>query len=283
MKHILVNLKRFDIPAELGGVNRLAPVPDWAGAIMDQVGPGISRHRGGDFIFFLPELHLLPALEARQGDQPAIGCQGVSRLDTGRGGGFGALTSQRSARAVAAAGVDAALVGHSEERAAIRDLLERAGVTGDQQSEILEQEIRDRAVSAQAAGLRLTVCIGESLEERDHWRSRLSTQLDTLLPALGDAGLILAYEPLWAIGPGKTPPTPEQVAEIAEFVKSLAPRVPLVYGGGLKAENAAAIAAIGALDGGLIALTRFSGEIGFYPEEYLEILDTYFGALEADK
>ena len=51
----------------------------------------------------------------------------------------------------------------------------------------------------------------------------------------------------------------------------------VVYGGGLKQDNAAMLASVPDMDGGLIALTRFSGEIGFYPEEYLEIIRTYMG------
>ena len=53
--------------------------------------------------------------------------------------------------------------------------------------------------------------------------------------------------------------------------------VDVVYGGGLKKENAAMVSSVAELDGGLIALTRFQGEIGFYPEEYLEIIDKYMG------
>lgn len=52
----------------------------------------------------------------------------------------------------------------------------------------------------------------------------------------------------------------------------------LVYGGGLKQDNAEMLASIKDIDGGLIALTRFTGEIGFYPEEYLEIIDIYMNA-----
>lgn len=51
----------------------------------------------------------------------------------------------------------------------------------------------------------------------------------------------------------------------------------VVYGGGLKSDNAAMLASIPEIDGGLIALTRFAGEIGFYPEEYLEIIRLYLG------
>ena len=53
--------------------------------------------------------------------------------------------------------------------------------------------------------------------------------------------------------------------------------LPVVYGGGLKTDNAAMLASIAEIDGGLIALTRFSGEIGFYPEEYLDIIRLYLG------
>ena len=51
----------------------------------------------------------------------------------------------------------------------------------------------------------------------------------------------------------------------------------MVYGGGLKVDNAQMLASIPVMDGGLIALTRFQGDIGFYPEEYLEIIKTYMG------
>nr|HML45187.1 triose-phosphate isomerase [Clostridia bacterium] len=86
-----------------------------------------------------------------------------------------------------------------------------------------------------------------------------------------------AYEPVWAIGPGKQPPDAATIAEAARFIKERAGNCPVVYGGGLKADNAAMLAAIPEIDGGLIALTRFSGKIGFYPEEFLEIIRLYFG------
>ena len=89
--------------------------------------------------------------------------------------------------------------------------------------------------------------------------------------------MVVAYEPVWSIGPGKKPADRDYIQKIARFVKSHAPGLELVYGGGLKAENAAMLASIPEVDGGLIALTRFSGEIGFYPEEYLEIIRLYLG------
>ena len=63
---------------------------------------------------------------------------------------------------------------------------------------------------------------------------------------------------------------------MVDFIKSIVD-VPVLYGGGLKSDNAATISKIEGVDGGLIALTRFSGEIGFYSEEYLEIIRLYLG------
>ena len=87
--------------------------------------------------------------------------------------------------------------------------------------------------------------------------------------------IIFAYEPVWAIGPGKVPPDREQIRERVSFIKECVPGIEVLYGGGLKKENAAMIAEIEELDGGLIALTRFTGDFGFYPDEYLEIVRNY--------
>ena len=64
---------------------------------------------------------------------------------------------------------------------------------------------------------------------------------------------------------------------IARFVKERTGGMAVAYGGGLKTDNAAMLASIPEIDGGLIALTRFQGDIGFYPEEYLEIIRIYMG------
>ena len=89
--------------------------------------------------------------------------------------------------------------------------------------------------------------------------------------------VVIGYEPIWSIGPGKTPAGRDYIQKIARFVKEVTGGCDVVYGGGLKKENAAMLAQIPEIDGGLIALTRFQGEIGFYPEEYLEIIRIYLG------
>ena len=89
--------------------------------------------------------------------------------------------------------------------------------------------------------------------------------------------MVIGYEPIWSIGPGKTPADKPYITKVAKFIKECIGGIDVVYGGGLKADNAEMLASIAEIDGGLIALTRFQGEIGFYPEEYLEIIRLYLG------
>ena len=89
--------------------------------------------------------------------------------------------------------------------------------------------------------------------------------------------VVIGYEPIWSIGPGKTPADKPYITQVAKFIKECIGGIDVVYGGGLKADNAEMLASIAEIDGGLIALTRFQGEIGFYPEEYLEIIRLYLG------
>jgi len=121
-------------------------------------------------------------------------------------------------------------------------------------------------------------CVGETSEEQPRRFEVLAEQLAVGTEGVDLARLAIAYEPVWAIGPGKTPPDASYITEIARFIKGHLPGIPVVYGGGLKADNAEMLASIDEIDGGLIALTRFTGEIGFYPDEYLEIVRLYLGA-----
>lgn len=143
-------------------------------------------------------------------------------------------------------------------------------------SRILNQEIK----CAQAAGLTVLYCIGEKSEEQDAWQQVLGSQLSIGLADLTDADksrICIAYEPIWSIGPGKTPADKPYITKIARFVKEQTGGMDVVYGGGLKTDNAEMLASIPEIDGGLIALTRFSGEIGYYPSEYLDIIRLYLG------
>lgn len=277
MKHIFLNLKRFDIPPEWGGVNRLSPPREWGRTIVDKTQDGLEPYRGqAEFVDFFPEAHLISAAGARKSDSLVeIGCQGVFREDTSVGGNFGAFTTNRPAHAAAALGCGWTLIGHCEERSDKAGILAEAGVTDTAAvNRLLNREVK----AAQAAGLKVLYCIGEKSEEQERWQEVLGDQLSIGLDAVDMSRTVIAYEPIWSIGPGKTPADKPYIEKIARFVKEKTGGLDVVYGGGLKTDNAEMLASIPEIDGGLIALTRFSGEIGFYPEEYLEIIRLYLSA-----
>ena len=126
-------------------------------------------------------------------------------------------------------------------------------------------------------------CIGEKSEEQEAWQEVLGRQLEIGLDGVDTSKVVIAYEPVWSIGPGKTPADKAYITKVARFVKERTHGMDVVYGGGLKQDNAAMLASIEEIDGGLIALTRFQGEIGFYPQEYLEIVRIYMEASQNKK
>ncbi len=226
----------------------------------------------------------------------AFGCQGVFREDIRPGGNFGAVTANRPATAMVAAGCRWALIGHSEEREDKLGMMaayaRAAGIALDEAAAAASvgDLLNEETLRALEAGLDVLACVGETAAERgegtpDEQRRRVATvlarQVERILDGTrafaGSRRIVMAYEPVWAIGPGKVPPGPEYIGFAAGCVKDAAASMlgfepPMVYGGGLKEENAAEICAVPAIDGGLVALTRFTGEIGFYPEDLERII-----------
>ena len=273
MKHIFLNLKRFDISPEKGGVNRLAPMQNWGAAIVSGTQEALAAYDPSEveFVMYMPEAHILGAAAAKKAGSPVrLGSQGVYRADTAVGGNFGAFTTNRPANAVA-------LIGHCEQRNDKMGILAEAGVTGKAAAEAVNRILNQEIKCAQAAGLTVLYCIGEKSEEQADWENVLGAQLDIGLDGVDKRRVVIAYEPIWSIGPGKTPADKPYITKIARFVKARTGGLDVVYGGGLKQDNAAMLASIDEIDGGLIALTRFSGEIGFYPDEYLDIIRRYLG------
>jgi triosephosphate isomerase len=172
----------------------------------------------------------------------AIGGQDVHQADKG------AHTGSTSARMLLDAGAVLTIVGHSERRDAQRES---------------DPEVRAKAQSALACGLDVILCVGESIEVRESGKAveTVLAQLDASLPGRsgGEAELAIAYEPIWAIGTGKIP----TAAEIAEMHSAIRARleqrlaaagsqVRILYGGSVKASNAAEIFGISDVDGALV-------------------------------
>ena len=277
MKHIFLNLKRFDVPAQLGGVNRIAPIQQWGGYIVENTQQALKKYNASEveFVQYFPEAHLLNAVAARCENSPVqIGCQSVYRMNTAVGGNFGAFTTNRSVSAMKAMDVNYTIIGHCEERNDKMGILAEAGVVDTKAvNRLLNQQIK----LAVSNGMKVLYCIGEKDTELDRWDEVLREQLEIGLDGVDKSQVVVAYEPIWSIGPGKTPAGKDYITKVARFVKEVTGGIDVVYGGGLKVDNAQMLASIEEIDGGLIALTRFQGEIGFYPDEYIEIIKTYLG------
>jgi triosephosphate isomerase (TIM) len=150
----------------------------------------------------------------------------------------GAFTGEISAPMLQELGVAGAIVGHSERR-------QYFGET--------DLGVARRANAALAAGLAVIACVGETAEQRESGATEtvLRVQIEAIRDVCGphDA-LVIAYEPVWAIGTGKTA-TPELAQEAHAFIKSLLDR-PVLYGGSVKADNAVDLLAQPDVDGALV-------------------------------
>ena len=157
----------------------------------------------------------------------------------------GAFTGDVSAGMLVEFGCRYAIVGHSERRQLHRES---------------DVEVAQKAKAALSAGITPIACVGETLAERDAGKTEavVMRQLGAVVEALGAdlAKIVLAYEPVWAIGTGRTA-TPVQAQEVhatlrAELTKARAPNICILYGGSVKAANAAALFAMTDVDGGLV-------------------------------
>jgi len=150
----------------------------------------------------------------------------------------GAFTGEISAPMLRELGVQGAIVGHSERR-------QLFGET--------DEGVARRAKAALEAGLGVIACVGESEEEREAGQTELiiRLQVESIRDAVGaHERLVIAYEPVWAIGTGKTA-TSDQAQEVHAFIKGLVD-VPVLYGGSVKPENADELLSQTDVDGALV-------------------------------
>lgn len=307
MAVVFVNLKRFDIPRALGGICPLGNPEEWIRTVIRRsVELGLGSSDRLELVFILPEALIIPAtneLTKHKYDARTrlhVGCQSVFREDVSHGGNFGAFTSNLPAAAAVNSGASWAMVGHSEER---RDKLEilamydsdllQPGGAQRRANETVDRLMNAEALRALESGLDVLICMGETADERgegsfeeqkprvrDALERQVRIGLQEVSSHVGDRRVVVGYEPIWAIGPGKTPPGAEYIDFAASSIKELTQlqhgfRPDVVYGGGLKKENAGMLARVKSIDGGLVALTRFSDPIGFDPGELAAIIETY--------
>jgi triosephosphate isomerase len=189
----------------------------------------------------VPHPYLFQAQAALSGSAIAWGAQNVSEH------GAGAFTGEVSAAMVAEFGCRYAIVGHSERRTLFGDT---------------DALVAAKAAAAIGVGLTPIVCVGETLAERETGATErvVARQLDAVTAALGPklSAIVLAYEPVWAIGTGRTA-SPEQAQDVHRLLRSRlatadakAADVLLLYGGSVKADNAKALFRCPDIDGGLI-------------------------------
>jgi triosephosphate isomerase len=186
--------------------------------------------------------YLAQVRELLRGTPIAWGGQDVSAFDKG------AYTGEVSGSMLVEFGCRYAIVGHSERRTLFGDS---------------DPVAAEKYLAARKAGLTPIFCVGETLQEREKGETQgvLARQLDALLAAGAGAleGGIVAYEPVWAIGTGKTASS-QQAEEAHAFIRgriaakdaAIAARLPILYGGSVKAANAAELFAMPNVDGGLV-------------------------------
>jgi triosephosphate isomerase len=187
----------------------------------------------------VPFPYLVQAQAALSGTAVTWGAQSVSEHRSG------AYTGEVAATMLAEFGCRYAIVGHSERRQLYAET--DAAVAG-------------KALAALAAGITPIVCVGETLAQRESGATEgvVLSQLAAVLDAVGDAAatLVVAYEPVWAIGTGRTA-SPEQAQSVhatlrAALAAAGAADIALLYGGSVKSDNASALFAMPDIDGGLI-------------------------------
>jgi triosephosphate isomerase (TIM) len=205
------NWKMFKGPGEARAFLRAFEVPD-----------------GVDVVFCPPYVSLGAAVETGQ----TIYAQNVHWEARGP------YTGEISPEMLLELGVQGAIVGHSERRQLFGES---------------DEMVARRARTALEAGLGVIACVGETLEQRESGDTELVLKIQVEAIAFAAGGhdrLVIAYEPVWAIGTGKTA-TPQMAEEAHAFIKGLLDR-PVLYGGSVKPENAAELMSQTSVDGALV-------------------------------
>lgn len=225
-------------------------------ALLTAIVAGVHALQNARCAVCVPFPYLTQAQSVLNGTQVAWGSQNVSQFT------HGAYTGEVSAAMLNDFGCAYVIVGHSERRA----------MYGED-----NQLVAEKFKAARAHALVPILCVGETLAQREANETEqvVAEQLDAVIELVGIEALsssVIAYEPVWAIGTGKTA-TPQQAQDVHHFIRSkiassdssVAAKVQILYGGSVKANNAKELFAMPDIDGGLI------GGASLIAEEFISI------------
>jgi triosephosphate isomerase len=218
---------------------------------------GGGEGASADLLLCPPYVYLPAVSEWLQGSRIMLGAQDLSNR-----AGSGAYTGEVAGAMLRDVGCSHVIVGHSERRALYAES---------------DAAVAAKFLVAQEAGLIPILCVGETLEQREagHTEETVRRQMSAVLDAAGSAAFanaVVAYEPVWAIGTGRTA-TPEQAQDVHAFIRAMiaardatiAAGLTILYGGSVKGTNARKLFAMDDIDGGLV------GGASLVASEFLEI------------
>lgn len=228
----------------IAGNWKMNMTPSAARAFITELAPMVKGKDKCDIVLCVPFVDIAVAAEAAKGTNIHIGAENVHFKANG------AYTGEVAADMLLEAGAEYVIVGHSERRQYFAET---------------DETVNLRTKAALAAGLKVILCVGELLEARQAGITEeilsMQTKLDLAgIPAEDLRNVIIAYEPVWAIGTGLTA-TPEQADEACGFIRSVvaglygdtaAEELTIQYGGSMNEKNAADLLRQANVDGGLI-------------------------------
>ena len=228
----------------IAGNWKMNMTPSATTAFIKELAPMAAGKNECDIVLCVPFVDIAPAVEAAKGTNIKIGAQNVHFAKSG------AYTGEISADMLNECGAEYVVIGHSERR-------QYFGET--------DVTVNQRVKAALEGGLKVILCVGELLAEREQGITEEIVSLQTKIALLDVAAeqlknVIIAYEPVWAIGTGKTA-TPEQADEVCGIIRGVIARLygdaaaeamTIQYGGSMNAKNAAELLAKTNVDGGLI-------------------------------
>ena len=242
----------------IAGNWKMNMLPDAAIRFIDELTP-LVKDTESEVILCVPYTDLFYALLTAQNTNIKIGAQNMHWEESG------AYTGEVSGQMLKSIGVEYVIIGHSERRQYFAET---------------DETVNKKIKSAFKCGLKPIVCVGETLEEREAGKAEeiITSQTEKALEGLTDeqvADTIIAYEPIWAIGTGKTA-TSEDANNAIKSIRNkisnmygqmVAKRVIIQYGGSVKASNAKELFTMSDIDGGLV------GGASLKSEEFAKIVN----------